>query len=172
MPKTNEYHLWIHSSFGNGGGGRSNPVANNKTSGGSRNAKRGGSTDDSTGAKLLSKLVSYAAIKGIADKTIGYQISQITARTGAVEYQQRMQTVYSTVSSGLGFIVSEIAIASVNAPLAIANVGEKAIEIGIEAAQRIDQINTGKVVEGISLSYAKIRAGASGRRSSGGDTWR
>ena len=83
MPNTNQYHLTIDVN-----GISESPVANTKQT-----------SDNEFGnftkafKKETKKLVSYAFIVGTAQKIVSNEVGLMQSKTGAVQYEEKMQAV-------------------------------------------------------------------------------
>lgn len=114
-------------------------------------------------------MVSFATVKATADRLAAFEISQVSLRTGAEEYQARQETTFSIISQSVGAGAGLVAagIAGGPAGLAVAAVGlifggvQKAISI----AQKQQTLNTERSLENISIGMASVRAGLTGRRN-------
>lgn len=110
-------------------------------------------------------LVSYASIKGTAEQIIQPEIARIELRTGASEYQQRVQSVYNIASSAANSLVSiGIGAATGNLPLVLIGVATKAVHSLITVAQRQLDLTLKEAKEDISINMASNRASTNGRR--------
>lgn len=171
MAENNTYHIYLHLGELSD---KKNPVA------GTGNGSTGdGSKDDNEndGTKLVGdfvmdkakKLVSFAAVKSTADQIINYEISQVSLRTGANEYEQRLSARQSIISSSVGAGAALIAGGVVGGigGLAVASLGVavSAMQKLIGVAQNQNTLNTERNLEDIALSFANVRAGAGSRRS-------
>ena len=115
--------------------------------------------------KGIKGLVSYAAVKTTAEQLITAEIGRVELRTGASEYQQRIQTVYSIGSSivnsgvtiGIGAATGNLPLVLISAVTNglkwVSNVIQKEITLGLEESR-----------ENISIGLATRRAGTNGRR--------
>lgn len=147
------------------------PTAQSASDGGS-SSPGGGSGDGSLTAKEVvsgaKKVMAYTGAKQIADSVISYRISTVNLRTGASEFQQKLQFAYSEGSqaaSSIGSIVmGGILGGPQGAALAAAGVGLSYLMkfIGWGQNERTLQMQQG--LEDVSINMANIRAGVSGRR--------
>lgn len=110
-----------------------------------------------------------SGIKRIADSMINYRVSTISLRTGAQEYQQRVQFVYSEASQALSAVGTVAAGAIMGGPvgagLAAVGVGVTYLMKAIGWAQNADRLRMEQDKESISIAMQDIRAGFEGRRS-------
>ncbi len=115
--------------------------------------------------EVLAKAVSYKAIMSTADNLISNSISQVSLETGATEYEQRLQTVYSGLQQvgrqGMQLLAGAV---SGNLPVAAVGVVWSSVNQGIGLLQRIQQYNTRNTLENVSIGMQNIRAGTTGRR--------
>lgn len=152
-------------------GSANTPVAQSSADSGATSSG-GGSGDGALTAKqaigAAKAAVSTYGIKQIADSYISYNLSIVNLRTGASEFQQRLQFAYSE-GSQLASSIGAIAMGGVvgGAP------GAAAAAIGVTVsyltkfigwAQNERTIQMQQNLEGISIGMANIRAGVSGRR--------
>lgn len=149
MPN-NEYHIYVHIDGEDGGG-----------SGGG-----GGGVIDPKRKKTVKKVVGLRKIGQIANNVISYEISQVSIRTGAIQYQQRLKQVYGLARSTVQYgVMIGLGIGTGNLPLAIAGV---ALDLGNKVVTEVESYATKqreKGLESISLDMQNIRAGTYGRRS-------
>lgn len=115
--------------------------------------------------KGIKGLVSYASVKGLAEQLITAEIGRVELRTGAAEYQQRIQTVYSVGSSVLNSAVAiGVGAATGNLPLVLIGTATKAVSWLIGGIQRQIDLNLKQAGEDISIGMATRRASTNGRR--------
>ena len=115
------------------------------------------------------KVVAFTGIKQIADSVISYQISTVELRTGATEYQQKLQFAYSegaqalssVATIGMGFAMG----GPVGGAVAAVGVGISYVMKFIGWIQNENTIQLKGDREDISIQMAMIRAGVSGRRN-------
>lgn len=121
-------------------------------------------------AKKLQQVVSFSSAAALADRLISYEISQVSLRTGAVEYEQRQQAAYGVGRSvvGAGVSLAYGAIAGGPAGLAVAAIGVAVSGVNklVGIAQKEQTLRTEQSLENISIGMASVRAGVNGRRSS------
>ena len=116
--------------------------------------------------RAVKGLVSFSAVRAFANNLISYEISQVSLRTGATEYEQKLRFAYSTANQLLNIGMATAAGAATGGP-----VGAVAAFIGstmytvIGYMQNANTIQTKQNLEDISISMANLRAGVSGRRS-------
>lgn len=120
-------------------------------------------------AKSLQKaargLVSYATIAATADKLISYELSQVELRTGAREYEQKLQFGYSVAKKSVGMLHSIGVGAMVGGlPGAVIGLVSSGVNMAIDFMQKQNTIKTKENLEDVSIGMANIRAGTAGRR--------
>lgn len=118
---------------------------------------------------MAKKVVAYTGVKRVADAYITHQINTVSLRTGATEYEQKLQFYYSEGSQAVGSIASIAMGAAVGGP---AGAAVAAIGVGINYmmkfigwAQNADKIQMQKDLEAISQRLQQTRMGISGSRS-------
>lgn len=115
--------------------------------------------------KGVKGLVSYAAVKSTAEQLITAEIGRVELRTGAAEYQQRIQTVYSIVDSAFSSAVSiGGGAATGNLPLVLIGLATKGVQTLFNYINKAEQIQLESQNESISIGIATRRAGSYGRR--------
>ncbi len=135
-------------------------------------ASTGGQTGaDSSTNKIVGaakKMVSFAAVKSTADQIANYAHSTISLRTGAIEYEERINARYSAISQSVGAGAALIAggLAAGPAGIAVAAMGIVAngIQKLIGIAQRENTLRLQQGVEDVSINMQNVRAGTVGRR--------
>ncbi len=118
---------------------------------------------------MAKKVVAYTGVKRIADAYVTHRINTVSLRTGATEYEQKLQFYYSEGSQAVGSVAS-IAMGGVmggpaGAAVAAIGVGLNYIMKFIGWAQSADKIQMQKDLEDISLNMQRVRMGLSGSRS-------
>ena len=166
MAESNEYHIYLHL----GEFTESSAMAGTTGSTGTDNSAV--SAGDASAAKVASaakKLVSFAAVASTADKLISYNISQVSLRTGATEYEQRMNAAYSVGKEvvGAGAALAAGAIFGGPAGLGVALIGVVASGINkvINLEMNRETLRTQQNLENISIGMENMRAGVAGRRA-------
>lgn len=152
-------------------GSANNPVAQSSADSGSSSSS-GGSEDGVLTAKqavgAAKKVMAYTGIKQIADSYISYGISTVNLRTGAAEFQQKLQFAYSEgsqLASSVGAIVmGGIMGGPPGVAVAAAGVGLTYLMKFIGWSQNANRLETQQNLEDVSIGMASIRAGVSGRR--------
>lgn len=140
----------------------SSPVATPAARAGEKKAPSGDAE------KLLKRVVSFAAVKGTVDKVVNYGISTVTLRTGAREYEQKLNFAYNTASQAVGLGVTAGMLALSGHPLlAVAGLAIAGISKGIEIWKNTQRLETEENRENISIQKQIIRAGALTRRGMG-----
>ena len=113
----------------------------------------------------LKSMVSFAAVRTFADRLISYEISQVSLRTGAREYEQKLQFAYSMTNKGINLITAGYVGYKMGGLIgAGVAVGTSLFYNAITYAQNANTIATNKSLEDISIGMASERAGVSGRR--------
>lgn len=113
--------------------------------------------------KTMKKVASVGFAMQAADMMVTHQINTIEARTGNSRLQQQCNFAYSTAKSLIGATVSGAMMGGV--PGALIGLSSAIIMQGVQVAMAQQQINIARSVEDVSLSMARIRAGASGNRT-------
>lgn len=94
-----EYHLYIHADDV----GEENQVvagsATAQSSGTGTSGTDGAGKTAQGAAKAVKGLISFSTAAAFADNIISYELSQVNLRTGAAEYEQKLQFGYSTAKS-------------------------------------------------------------------------
>lgn len=109
------------------------------------------------------KIVSVGTAGMIADKLVSYQINTVSLRTGANEYEQKLQYGYSALKQ----TVLPIAAGAVMGGLPGVIIGGL-FSLGMQAigwAQNAQTIEYNRQLENFSITMASERAGWSGSRS-------
>lgn len=142
-------------------GGKKKAVAQNNAPTSDSSQSSGTNTE-----KAMKNLVSYGSIKHTADKIVSYQIGTVEIRTGAREYEQKLQFGYQVGSKILNTAVMiGGAAATGNLPLAVIGVATSAISTGFDIWQRQNTININENREDIAIAMQIKRAGNLGRRN-------
>lgn len=138
-------------------------VAGSKTSG-SKSLSYGEKSAKSF-QKAAMGLVSYATLAATADKLISYELSQVELRTGAREYEQKLQFGYSVAKKSVGALTSIGLGAAVGGlPGAVVGLVASGVNMAIDFMQKQNTIKTKENLEDVSIGMANIRAGTAGRR--------
>lgn len=157
----NEFHIYVH--FGKE---KKSAMAKSESGNTSREDSSGETRIDPI--KAAKKLVTFATVAATADKIVSYEISQVSLRTGAAQYEQRLDRVYATSKQIIGAGAALIGAGIAGGPAGIA-----AVAIGIAASgtqkllniyQREQTLRTEQSLESITIGMQNIRAGTSGRR--------
>lgn len=161
----NEYHLYIHADevFG----GTSNVVAGSAAapSAGTGTTSDGAGKTAQGAAKAIKGLVSFSTAAAFADNIISYELSQVNLRTGAAEYEQRLQFRYSTAKKLYGIGAATVGGAIMGGPVgAVVGFLGSTVSTLISYAQRANILRTQENLENISIGMASQRAGVPGRR--------
>lgn len=148
------------------------PVATSSNDSGTSSSSNG-SGDAALSAKdvvrAAKKVMAYTGIKQIADSAISYELSTVSLQTGATEYQQKLQFVYSEsrqAASSVGAIaMGGIMGGPAGAAIAAVGVGISYMMKFIGWAQNANTIQIKENREDISIQMETIRAGSLGRRN-------
>lgn len=111
----------------------------------------------------LKKLVSVGTAMTVADRLISYEVGTTELRTGAREYEQKLQFGYSLAKQ----TAVPLVMGAISGGLAGAAIGI-VIGFGMQAiswAQNAQTIRYNRDLENISIGMARVRAGVSGSRS-------
>ena len=159
MPNTNEYHLYIHVDEKEKE--TESPVSNS-----SAEKKKDNAITKDAAQKVGAAVAIYKTAKGFAQQLITHQVSTIELRTGASEYQQKMQFMYNIGNSALGILESIALGAAVGggAPGALvgALVGIAGQAISYAQAQNVIDLN--RTLESMTITQNNVRAGTANRR--------
>ena len=148
------------------------PVAPSST-GSSTAASSGGSADAALSAQGVVRgarnILAATGIKQIADNVIAYNISTVSLRTGAAEYQQKLQFIYSESSQALSSVAA-IGMGALfggpaGAAVAAVGVGLNYIMKALNWSENANTIRINENREDISIQMQNIRAGSLGRRN-------
>lgn len=163
MAGKNEYIIRIKlpSEVGNNG-----PVSTSSANLGADNSGEEKSywAQNAESAKAAAqKIVSVGAAAALADNLISYDLSTVSLRTGATEYEQKLKFGYSMAKQ----IAVPLAIGAATGGLAGAAIGLVASFAmqGITWAQNAQTIRYNQQLENISISMTNTRAGVTGSRS-------
>lgn len=148
------------------------PVAKSSSEQSAPSSSGGGNDGAITAKQVVSgakKILAMTGIKQIADSVISYEISSVSLRTGASEYQQKVQFAYSEgmqAASSVGAIaMGAIMGGPAGAAIAAAGVGLSYVMKFIGWAQNENTIQIEQNREDVSIVMQNIRAGALGRRN-------
>lgn len=156
------YHLYIHAEDFAG----SKSAVAGQNGGAGTSSKPQGNKGAEGASKALMGLVSYSSIAATADKLIGYEVSQVELRTGAREYEQKLQFGYSMAKKGVGIGAAVVGgIATGNLPAVAIGLVAAGINSVIKISQNANTLRTQESLENISIGMANVRAGTAGRRS-------
>lgn len=138
--------------------------ANEQTGGGGGKKTYGEKTAASL-EKGVKGLIAYSSIKGTAEQLVTAEIGRVELRTGASEYQARLQRTYSIVSSvvNAGMAVG-VGVATGNLPLALISVATQGIQWFIQGFQKQTNLSLAATLQNISIDMATRRASTDGRR--------
>lgn len=117
---------------------------------------------------MAKTVVAYTGAKRIAEAYITHQINTVSLRTGATEYEQKLQFAKSEASQAVGSVAAIAMGAAVGGP---AGAAVAAIGVGINYmmkfigwSQNADKIQMQKDLESISLQMQRVRMGTGGSR--------
>lgn len=138
----------------NGGDEENKTVASPSANSQSKNPDE--SSQGISGAeRAVRRLVSIGTAKHIASKLVQNRISTVELRTGAREYEQKLQFGMQVANAVIGIGAAFIA----NPWLGAAALAMTVIDKTIDYTQRVKEIEIKKEREDISLGMARIRAG-------------
>lgn len=166
MAENNEYHIYLR--LDELADGSASAVANTgaKSTGDNGESASGGSMG--AVANKVKSLVSFAAVKSTADQIANYKIGQVSLRTGATEYEQRLSTVYNavsqTVGAGAALIMGGITAGPAGLAVAAIGVAVSGVQKVVSIAKKAENLRLQESLEDISIGMARTRAGVSGRR--------
>ena len=116
-------------------------------------------------AKALKGMVSFSAVRAFANNLISYEISQVELRTGAREYEQKLQFGYQVANQGINILAATaMGFATGNIAGAVVGFLGSTLYTAIGYAQNYNTIRTQENLENVSIGLANLRAGVSGRR--------
>lgn len=119
---------------------------------------------------MAKTVVAYTGAKRIAESYISHNINTVSLRTGATEYEQKLQFAYSEGSQAVGSVAAIAMGAAVGglpgAAIAAVGVGLNYIMKAIGWAQNAEKIQMQKDLEDVSLQMQRARMGISGSRGS------
>lgn len=160
MAEDRSYTIYINlNSLPNGSGAMAENGAS--TSGGL-------SSEDveANAVNAAKKLVSFATIASTADRIATTTISEVSLRTGAVEYEQRLDAAYSAGKSIIGAGATlAIGAATGTLPIVALGMAMSSINKALSISQKATYLRAEESLENISIGMASIRAGTNGRRS-------
>ena len=166
MAENNSYHIYLHLDELADSGAMAGTTG---STGAEEPAKDPSDASAGRVASAAKKLVSFAAVASTADKLISYEISQVSLRTGATEYEQRMNAAYSLGKQvlGAGAALAGGAVLGGPAGFAVALIGvvSSGINKMINYEQNRETLRTQQNLENISIGMQNIRAGTTGRRA-------
>ena len=115
-------------------------------------------------------VVAYTGAKRIAEAYITHNINTVSLRTGATEYEQKLQFAYSEGSQAIGSVAAIAMGAAVGGPagaaVAAVGVGINYIMKAVNWSQNADKIQIQKALEDVSLQMQRARMGTAGSRGS------
>lgn len=152
----------IRFELPNGGVGKK-PVSTSGSQSESSEEKTWGAKNIDSAKNALKKIVSASTAAAVADKLISSEISVVSLRTGAREYEQKLQFGYSMAKS----VAVPLAFGAAAGGLAGAAIGlvfSFAMQ-GLQWAQNQRVIDMNRQLENISIEMARTRAGVTGSRS-------
>jgi hypothetical protein len=158
MPNTNEYHLYIHVDEKEKE--TESPVSNSSA----ENTENNQVTNEQFMTKAK-KIAAYGTVKGFVTQILSNGISTIELRTGAAEYQQKMQFAYD-IGLGLYNIAEKTYLGAkfgggVGAAIGLA-IGTMHTAISYAQAQNVIDLN--RTLESMTITQNNVRAGTANRR--------
>lgn len=149
MPVTNNYHLTIDLN----GFDEKKPIAGN----GEQQTQKLSPVE-----KKIKSLVSYSAITGTAIKALNNEVSLISEKTGAIQYEQRIQE---------GISIGTSLLSSIGVGLATGNIALGFLTFGIQTAnwiwdvsQKERQRTINETIEDVGQRLQARRIGVSNSR--------
>lgn len=164
MADDNTYHIYVHGNSSEGG--QASSVVSGQTQNTTEEIKTPEMSKTSQGAmRAVKGMVSYGAVRAFANNLISYELSQVNLRTGAAEYEQKLQFGYEMANKAINIGTATITGAMAGGPVgAIVGLLGSTMYTLIGYAQNYNTIQTKQTLENISLGMASQRAGISGRR--------
>lgn len=162
MPANNEYVIRI-TQDGNVSGTKG-PVTNaSATSSPDSSEKSYWAKSADSALNAAQKIVSTGTVISVADNLISYDVGTISLRTGATEYEQKIQFAYSKVKEFALPIALGVSTAGVPGAI-VGGIFSLAMQ-GISWAQNTQTIAYKRQLENVSIGMASVRAGVTGSRS-------
>ncbi len=164
--------LTITIKLDSGSEGGSEPVAS--PTGGAREQDPGEGSSGMTGVgSALKRLIAPAALVHYANKFAQNEISTVEMRTGAREYEQKLQFGMQAANAFVGLGMSAMTGAAVGGPVGAAvSAGLYAVVFAvnktIDYTQSVRELNIKEKREDISTGLARLRAGAISPIANGG----
>lgn len=138
---------------------------------GSTNSNANSASPDPTFNRVMNaskKLISFSAAASTADKLISYRISTVNLRTGAAEYEQRLETIHSIgkdiVGAGAALVTGAKLGGRAGFAVALIGVAASGINKLINLAQKEQTLMIEQSLENVTQGMMNIRAGAGARR--------
>lgn len=118
--------------------------------------------------RAAKKVVAMTGVKRLADAYVNYTVSTVALKTGATEYEQKLQFITSEVSQGVGAI-GAIAGGALFGGLAGAAVAAAGVAVnyamkGVQWSLNADRLKLEQNLENISLRMQQTRSGFAGSR--------
>lgn len=157
---SNEYVIRIPLPKEEGG---NSPVSKPSASSSSAQDKTYMAKSAESAKNAVKSIVTYGTAAAVADKLVSYEISTVSLRTGATEYEQKLQFGYSMAKQTL--LPLAVGAATGGLPGAIIGGLWSFTMQGISWAQNAQTIDYNKTLENISIGFANTRAGVTGSRS-------
>lgn len=125
----------------------------------------GNKSTEADALNAAKNVVSFATVAATADRIVSTTISEVSMKTGANEFEQRLDMAYSAGKSIIG-AGAALAIGAATGTLPIVALGMvmSSVNKALSISQRATQLNVAKSLEDISIDMQNIRAGTSGRR--------
>lgn len=158
----NSYHLYVHLD---GTEENAQSAVAGSTAKDSKQPLSYGEKSARSLQKGMTNLVSFASVAATADKLIGYEINSVELRTGAREYEQRLQFGYSVAQRGVTALAAVgIGAATGNLPAVVIGLVAAGVNTAISLSQRKNTLQMQENLENVSIGMANVRAGTAGRR--------
>ena len=157
MPITNTYHLYVdvtglHES--------ESAVAGEKSSSSGESQE---SQFEQAVSKKAKNLITYATLVGTAQKIVTNEVSLMKTKTGALEYEQKIQATRKFTNP----IVSAVGVglATGNVYMAGFTLLAEYVSLGIDIMQTQRRLGIEETVEDIGQSFQSRRIGVNSRRN-------
>ena len=160
-----EFHL-VHSSQNEKQGGAvdSAATASGENSAGKMNRKKAKNPETSNNNKAIA-VAAYGYAKKAAGTIVASYVDTVELRTGQSQYQKKLQVASSLTSQIWGFGESIALGAATGGPVGAVIAGSLSVaSYAINRTKEEMRLSMEESLESVSLSQARIRAGAGGSR--------
>ena len=125
-----------------------------------------GNVTETDAMNAAKRIVSFATMAATADRLVSTVISEVDLRTGANEYEQRLNAVYTAGKKIIGAGAAlAIGVATGTLPVVALGMVMSSVNRALSISQKATQINMLHSLEDIAINMQSIRAGTSGRRN-------